>query len=251
MIKIKHIQLEYILLVFINCIMFNKLRFLYCGDTAITVEIGSEITTEINSKVIALYEYLKESKIKGINEVMPAYCSITIFYDPIECDLIGLKVDIENKFQNIKNKTSNIKDVIDIPVIYGGEYGPDLEIVAKYNKLTKEDVIKIHSMETYLVYMIGFTPGFPYLGGMNSKISTPRLNVPRKRILSGSVGIAGNQTGIYPLESPGGWNIIGQTPMELFKPNSDSPVLLTPGNYVRFKPIEEKVYIEFKNKKGA
>ncbi|HHY76979.1 MAG TPA: 5-oxoprolinase subunit PxpB, partial [Clostridiales bacterium] len=132
--------------------------------------------------------------------------------------------------------------VVEIPTIYGGEYGPDIEFVAQHNNLTVDEVIEIHSSRNYLIYMLGFTPGFPYLGGMSEKIETPRLKTPRTKIPAGSVGIAGKQTGIYPIDSPGGWQLIGRTPVKLYDPLADPPVLLNAGDYVRFVPIDEKEY---------
>lgn len=231
--------------------MCEKLRFLLCGDTAITIELGNDINEKINEKVMILYDYLKKSKFKGIKELIPTYRSVTVFYNPIECDLENLKYNIEHKIGNIKNNEKRIRKIIDIPILYGGQYGIDLDNVAKYNNISKEEVIKRHSSKIYLVYMLGFTPGFPYLGGMDERISTPRLKNPRKRVESGSVGIAGNQTGIYPLESSGGWNIIGQTPKKLFKANSDVPVIFNPGDCIKFNPIDEDTFKEIKNKEGA
>jgi KipI family sensor histidine kinase inhibitor len=133
-------------------------------------------------------------------------------------------------------------EVIHIPTLYGGAYGVDLEDVANHNGLTPEQVINIHSGTDYLVYMLGFTPGFSYLGGMSEKIATPRLESPREEISAGSVGIAGKQTGIYPISSPGGWRLIGRTPVQLFNPDRNPAVLLKAGQYVRFEAIDEKEY---------
>lgn len=133
-------------------------------------------------------------------------------------------------------------EIIHIPTLYGGKYGIDLNYVAEYNGLTPQEVIEIHCGTNYLVYMLGFTPGFPYLGGMSERIATSRLESPREKILSGSVRIAGNQTGIYPIDSPGGWRIIGRTPIKLFDINRNPVVLLKAGQYIRFEPIEEDEY---------
>lgn len=222
--------------------MYDTPRFLNCGDTALTIEIGNEISEEINKKIISIYEFLKESSIEGIEELLPTYCALTVFYDPLKCSINSLVETIRNNYSALVSKNEIEERVIEIPVIYGGQYGPDLERVCKHNNLTTEEVINIHCHGKYLVYMLGFTPGFPYLGGMNEKISTPRLEVPRKKILEGAVGIAGAQTGIYPLESPGGWNIIGQTPLKLFNSSLSSPTLLRAGDYVRFMPINEEEF---------
>src|SRR5699024_4926794 len=134
--------------------------------------------------------------------------------------------------------------MVEIPVLYGGDYGPDLDLVAHRNQLSTEEVIRIHSERDYLVYMIGFAPGFPYVGGMDERIEAPRKENPRQSIPAGSVGIAGKQTGIYPFESPGGWQIIGRTPAQLFLPESNPPTLIQPGDRLRFVPIDEAEYVK-------
>lgn len=223
------------------------LRFLFCGETALKIEVGDEISKEVNSKVISLSDFIKLKNIQGIVEIVSTYTAVTVFFEPLVFDVDKFINLIEINIDKVNRKEGLKRNVIEIPVIYGGEYGPDLERVAKYNNISDDEVIKIHSNTEYLVYMIGFTPAFPYLGGMNKKISTPRLEVPRKNIWKGSVGIAGEQTGIYPLESPGGWNIIGRTPIELFKVNSYNPTLIKPGDSVKFIPISEKYYFELLN----
>jgi len=230
--------------------MYDAPRFLNCGDTALTIEVGNEICPEINKKVISLYEFLKESKIRGIEEMLPTYCAITVFYDPLHCDVGALIEAVKSNFSSLTSKEEREERIVEIPVFYGGEYGPDLERVCSHNNLPAEEVINIHCQNKYLVYMLGFTPGFPYLGGMSDKISTPRIEVPRKKIPEGAVGIAGAQTGIYPLESPGGWNIIGQTPLKLFNPSLSSSTLLKAGDYVKFKAISEEEFIEISRRKG-
>lgn len=222
-------------------------RFLFCGETALKIEVGDEISKEINFKVIALSDFIKSKSIRGIVEIVTTYTAVTVFFEPLVFEIDNFINLLESSLDNINYKKDLTKDAIEIPVIYGGKYGPDLERVAKYNNISEDEVIKIHSKTEYLVYMIGFTPAFPYLGGMNKSISTPRLEVPRKKIWKGSVGIAGEQTGIYPLESPGGWNIIGRTPIELFKVNSYNPTLIKPGDSVKFIPISEKYYFELLN----
>ncbi|MGV3465566.1 MAG: 5-oxoprolinase subunit PxpB, partial [Heyndrickxia sp.] len=140
--------------------------------------------------------------------------------------------------------------VVEIPVCYGGDFGPDLETVASMNGLSTEEVIQIHSSAEYTVYMIGFAPGFPYLGGMSEKIATPRLPSPRLKIPERTVGIAGNQTGVYPIETPGGWQLIGRTPIKLFRPQDEVPSLLHAGDKVRFKPISYEEYVEWEGEEG-
>ena len=136
------------------------------------------------------------------------------------------------------------KEIIEVPVLYGGEYGPDIENIASHNNLSVEEVIKIHTSGEYLVYMLGFTPGFPYLGGMDKRIATPRLTTPRTKIPAGSVGIAGEQTGLYPIESPGGWQLLGRTPLNFFDPMKENPFIVTSGQYIKFTAISKKEYDE-------
>lgn len=185
---------------------------------------------------------LESNKIEGIVEVVPTYRSLMIHYDALT---IGYD-DLVKKLKSLEDKLEDISlpepEVIVIPTVYGGEYGPDIENVAQHNGIAVEEVIKIHSSKEYLIYMLGFTPGFPYLGGMDEKIATPRLKSPRTKINKGSVGIAGSQTGIYPIDSPGGWQLIGRTPLKLYEPNREVPILLKAGNYIKFAPISESEY---------
>lgn len=224
--------------------MCKEPKYLVAGEKALVVEFGNKICEEINNKVKAMMIAIERKKIKGIVEILPTYRSLMIHYNPLEIDyeslLRELKV-LENKLDSIRIPLSQ---VIEIPIVYGGVYGPDIHNVAKYNGLIIENVIKIHSSKEYLIYMLGFTPGFPYLGGMDERIATPRIKVPRTKISGGSVGIAGNQTGIYPIDSPGGWQIIGKTPLKLYDPYREPPILLKAGNYIKFTQISEEEYIE-------
>lgn len=155
---------------------------------------------------------------------------------------------LQTKLAELENNLDKVEipqpRIIEIPTLYGGDYGPDLPYVAEHNGITTEDVIKIHCSVDYLIYMLGFTPGFPYLGGMSEKIAAPRLSVPRTKIPAGSVGIAGKQTGIYPIESPGGWQLIGRTPLKLYDPKRQPPIVLQAGDYIRFVPISIDKYNE-------
>ncbi|MBV1820295.1 5-oxoprolinase subunit PxpB [Clostridium cochlearium] len=222
--------------------MYKETKYLTAGDKALTIEYGNEISEDISSKVRSMMVALETNKIDGIVEIVPTYRSLMVHYNPL---IIGYD-DLVNKLKSLENKLEDISlpepEVIEIPTVYGGEYGPDIENVAKHNKITVEEVIKIHSSKEYLIYMLGFTPGFPYLGGMDEKIATPRLKSPRTKITKGSVGIAGSQTGIYPIDSPGGWQLIGRTPLKLYDPNREVPILLKAGNYIKFVPISEKEY---------
>ncbi len=186
------------------------------------------------------------NKVHGIMELVPTYRSLMIHYNPLETDFYKLV----NILKKIEENLSNIKlpapEVIEIPTLYGGDWGPDIENVARYNNITVEEVVEIHTSREYLIFMLGFTPGFPYLGGMDNRIAAPRLQTPRTRIPGGSVGIAGEQTGIYPVSSPGGWQLIGSTPIKLFDPLRENPILLKSGNYIKFKKINELEYEKIK-----
>ena len=214
------------------------------GDTSLAVIFGDEISNEMNEKVRSFDEILENEKIPGVYETVPTYCQITIHYAPEIIRFNGLKDRLEQLLLKSHHAASSHALIIEIPVIYGGEYGPDLEYVAKHNGLSKEEVIKIHSNPEYLIYMLGFTPGFPYLGGMDERIATPRLSSPRELIPAGSVGIAGRQTGVYPMNTPGGWQLIGRTPLTLYDPRNKKPILLDAGMHVRFVPVNQKEYDE-------
>ncbi|MBS7616578.1 5-oxoprolinase subunit PxpB [Candidatus Bathyarchaeota archaeon] len=219
---------------------YTSARFLPFGDNALLVEIGDKITSEINRKVIALNEAIINVHIKGVEELVPTYRSLLIRYNPLETtheQIISRILEIEKILEDMPTETKARKIVI--PVIYGGTYGPDLNYVAKTHGLTEEQVVKLHSERVYRVYMIGFVAGFPYLGEVPDEIATPRLATPRLKVHTGSVGIAEKQTGIYPCEAPGGWQIIGRTPVKLFNHLWQPPALLKPGDMVKFQPITE------------
>lgn len=217
-------------------------RFLLTGDTSVTVEFGNEISTEINAKIRAFNIALQQSKIPGIVETVPTYRSLAVHYDP-EAILYGPLV---KKLKGLLGQLDSIQippsDVLEIPVLYGGEEGPDLEFVAQHAGKTVQEVIDIHTSTEYLIYMLGFTPGFTYLGGMSEEIATPRLKTPRVLIPGGSVGIAGAQTGVYPIDSPGGWQLIGRTPVRMYDPDRATPILPEAGQYIKFYAIDKAEY---------
>jgi len=213
------------------------------GDTSIAVIFGDEISKEMNAKVRTFDAAITKAKIKGIYETVPTYCTITIHYAPEVIRFNELKsIIIDMLDSGTDSDDLGVADVIEIPVLYGGEYGPDLDFVAKHNNLSEREVIEIHSKPEYLIYMLGFTPGFSYLGGMDERIATPRLTSPREKIPAGSVGIAGKQTGMYPMDTPGGWQIIGRTPLPLYNPHAAKPILLDAGMHVKFIPVTEAEY---------
>ncbi|SLK34938.1 allophanate hydrolase subunit 1 [Mycobacteroides abscessus subsp. abscessus] len=206
--------------------------------------------------------YLEKHAFPGYIECVPSYTNVTVYYHPyiiyesyrkttnqsLSPFLIvkSLIEEIVNQLEEVE-KTNN--RMIEIPVCYGGEYGPDIEVVAKYNNLTVDQVIALHSSRDYFVHMIGFAPGFPFLGGMSEKIATPRRSTPRQLIPAGAVGIAGVQTGVYPIATPGGWQLIGQTPIQLFLSNNNPPSLLQAGDIVKFVPISEGEFLNQREEK--
>ncbi|MCI5643238.1 MAG: 5-oxoprolinase subunit PxpB [Peptoniphilus sp.] len=222
--------------------MYDKIKFLTAGDSAIVMEFGNTIEKEINAKISAVVENLKEKKIDGILDILPTYRSILINYDPVKISYSEMVEILKGLNKSNKDNKSDEVRLIEIPTLYGKEYGPDIEFVAENANLSVDEVIKIHSGRDYLVYMMGFMPGFTYLGGLDERIATPRLKSPRLKIEPGSVGIAANQTGMYPLESPGGWQLIGRTPLKLYDDTKEPPVFIQAGDYIRYIPITKEEY---------
>ena len=229
----------------------SDVRYLVSGDSAVCVEFGNEISPEINRKIRAFKIALEKEQIEGIVETVPTYRSLLVVYEP-ETVSFG---ELTKRFGEVMKHIGSVQipppTVVEIPVLYGGEMGPDLEFVAEHNHMTPEEVIRLHASEEYLIYMLGFIAGFPYLGGMNKKIATPRLKSPRVKIEGGSVGIAGEQTGIYPVASPGGWQLIGRTPVKLYDADREKPVLLEAGQYIKFRPVTEEEYKEIEEQAAA
>jgi inhibitor of KinA len=212
------------------------------GDLAIRICFGEEISESIHKRIHQFTSMLDVSKIHGIVEWVPAYNSVAIYYHP---EMISYQklVDTVKKIYYTSTNVSPLQSIVyEIHVYYGGKTGEDLSFIAQYHQLREEEVIALHANKEYLIYMMGFVPGFPYLGGISQKLAVPRLDHPRPRVLAGSVGIGGNQTGIYPSEVPSGWRIIGRTPVKLFDIDNPNPILLSAGNYIKFSPIEWNEY---------
>ncbi|NBG87899.1 5-oxoprolinase subunit PxpB [Isachenkonia alkalipeptolytica] len=222
--------------------MDKAIEYKSAGDHALVAEFGNEISKKINEQVRALAYLLQQEGVKGVTETVPTYRSLMIHYNPLVIDQKSLITELKKREEKLKELKMPPPLITEIPTIYGGAYGPDLEDVAKHAGVSEEEVIQIHSSGEYLIYMLGFTPGFPYLGGMDPRIAAPRLNSPRKKITRGSVGIADAQTGIYSLDSPGGWRLIGWTPVALFDPKGTPPFLLKAGDYIKFCPIDHEEY---------
>ena len=220
----------------------GKVRYLAAGDSSVSVEFGNEISPEINRQIRAFKIAVEKSGIPGIVETVPTFRSLMVTYDPSEISFEQLKKELSGISVEESAGQETPHHVVEIPVCYGGSYGEDLKDVAAHAGLTEEEVIRLHSSVDYNIYMLGFLPGFPYLGGLDPKLFTPRLDNPRTRIPEGSVGIGGEQTGIYPLESPGGWRLIGRTPLKLYDPDREQPFLYQAGDYIRFVPITAEEY---------
>jgi KipI family sensor histidine kinase inhibitor len=212
-------------------------RFLLAGDAALVVEFGDTIDLEINRRVHGLARALTENPLPGLGEAVPSYRSLLVHYDPLHLSHAEVEAFVSEALRGCEDEDLPEPRLVEIPTAYGGEHGPDIEFVAEHNGLTVDEVIRLHSEATYTVYMLGFTPGFPYLGGLPDALATPRLDSPRQRVPAGSVGIAGAQTGVYPLDTPGGWRLIGWTPVVLFDPTCTPPAFLQPGDHVRFVPV--------------
>ena len=220
-------------------------KVLPVGDSAVLVEFGDSIEPEVNDRVYAFAASVTSAGIAGVEELVPTYRSLLVNYDLHKVTYEDLAVRLEDLTQAAEGPAdtgSRGSVIVHIPVAYGGEYGPDLEDVGDHNGLSSQEVIDIHSGTGYRVFMLGFAPGFPYLGGMDERIACPRLQTPRVRVPAGSVGIAESQTGVYPNDSPGGWRIIGRTPVKLFDPNAEPPAAILPGSKVVFDPVSESEY---------
>jgi inhibitor of KinA len=217
-------------------------HILLCGDTGISVEFGNAINLAVNRRVQHLLGRLASRQPPGILGLNPTYRSLFIQYDPWQCSFEHLLLAVEEALAAAEETSATDASLIEIPVCYGGEFGPDLEDVASIHGLRPEEVIGLHCAAVYYVYMIGFTPGFPYLGGLDERLYTPRKKTPRKLVPAGSVAVADRQTGIYPIDSPGGWQLIGKTPLTLFDLERADPFYLHAGDSVRFKPITREAF---------
>lgn len=217
------------------------------GDRAISIDFGQVIDPTINRHIRQTIERIKELQLDGIIELVPTYCALLVEYDAMLYSYSEICNIIEPTLEEgMTNTTNELVTVVEVPTVYGGDFGPDLSFVASHNHLSEDEVISIHSGTDYLVYMLGFIPGFTYLGGMDSRIATPRLSSPRTLIPAGSVGIAGEQTGTYPSDSPGGWQIIGRTPVTMYDMSKAQAALLKAGDYVRYVPIDESEFHRIK-----
>jgi len=216
--------------------------FKLVGDSALVIIFGDMINENINKKVHAVAKAIEHASPEWLVEVVPTYTSVYVYYDPLKISYSQV-IETVKPFLSAEPREEE-KEIIEIPVAYGGTFGPDIAFVAQYNNITIDEVIEIHSKPLYRVYMLGFLPGFAYLGSMDDRIATPRLEKPRLKVPAGSVGIAGKQTGWYAIESPGGWRLIGRTPLKTFDLHKKPPSIVKAGDYVKFVPISEEEFQE-------
>jgi inhibitor of KinA len=222
-------------------------RFQLASDHSLLVTFGAGISRQHHRDVLRLFLLLQQEAMQGIRNLHPAYSSLLISFDPLIIPPREFEAVIRSLVDRIDSVATPEPRRMQIPVCYGPDFAPDLADVATHTKLSPDEVVRLHSSVEYLVYFIGFSPGFPYLGEMPAELATPRLPTPRIAVPAGSVAIGGHQTGIYPLASPGGWRIIGRTPLRLFRPEDTSPTLLRMGDVVIFRPISRQEFEEFTN----
>ncbi len=220
----------------------SSVQLIQASDRSLLVSFGNEISLEHHHNILRLATLLLSDHKPFVLNLHPAYSSLLVSFDPCSTSSVAVKKYLQTILEKIESVSLPAPRTSDIPVCYGDDFGPDLHDVASLNHLSIEEVIRIHSSGNYLVYFLGFTPGFPYMGGLSEKIATPRLATPRTKVPAGSVAIGGNQTAIYPVSSPGGWRIIGRTPLRLFRPTENPPTLLRMGNEVRFTPIPKEEF---------
>jgi inhibitor of KinA len=229
--------------------MYETPLFLPAGDQALVVELGDAIDAGVNRRVHDLAQRVEAVEVAGVVDLIPAYRSLLVQYDATTTSLAALQSSLLKLCSDPGGQPLERPRVVHIPTLYGGEHGPDLPYVAEQCGMTTDEVVRVHSETEYLVHMMGFTPGFPYLGGLDERLATPRLATPRQEIPAGSVGIAESQTGVYPFASPGGWRLIGRTPVTMFDPVGEPPSLLAAGDYVRFTPLQsENDYAEVRGR---
>ena len=217
-------------------------RVVAAGDSAIVVEFEERIDPVVNARTIAFADAVQAANLAGVRDVVPTYRSTAIYFDPLRTDSVALMACVEREAIRPVAPLAAGAAPVRIPICYGGELGPDLEAVAAFAKTGEDEVVRLHASATYRVFMLGFVPGFAYLGIVDDRIAMARRSTPRVRVPSGSVGIAGVQTGIYPAETPGGWQLIGRTPLKPFDPARAVPFLMKAGDAVQFYPIDRAEY---------
>jgi len=217
-------------------------RFQRASDQSLLIYFGQQITLGAHERVRKLLRLLESQPIAGIRNLHPAYCSVQVKFDPLKWRHEQLEEILKQYLGRLQDVTLPAPRQVEIPVCYGGEYGPDLTDVSETHGMTPTQVIELHSSTTYVVYFLGFVPGFAYLGELPEALVTPRLATPRRRVPPGSVAIAGRQTGVYPVATPGGWRLLGRTPISMFRPDQNGFSLLSIGDRVRFTPISQEQF---------
>jgi inhibitor of KinA len=227
------------------------MKIVAASDSSLLVEFGNTVSPQLHARVLALFRAVLAEHDLRIRNLHPGYASLLIDFDPLQLSHdqfiahVQKLIDAETEIRAASSRT------VEIPVCYDAEFGPDLGDVASHNSHSIEEVVDLHASATYFVYFLGFSPGFAYMGGLPEKLRTPRLATPRIRVPAGSVGIAGEQTGVYPIDSPGGWRLIGRTPVRMFDPCANQPSRLQPGDTVRFSPITRPSFVELLKKQSA
>jgi inhibitor of KinA len=221
----------------------TDVRIVQAGDSVLIVELEERIDPAVNAHAIAIADRLQRAAIAGVRDIVPTYRAVAVYFDPLRTSFDALRSTLEREARESVAHVDSDAPPVRIPVCYGGQdLGPDLAAVAAATKLTEPDVVRLHTSATYRVFMLGFVPGFAYMGLVDSRIAVPRHSTPRVRVPLGSVGIAGVQTGIYPAETPGGWQLIGRTPLKPFDPSRPEPFLVKAGDAVKFFEIDRDEY---------
>lgn len=224
------------------------MKIVAASDSALLIEFGNSVSQQMHARVLALFRALLAEGDPRIRNLHPGYASLSIDFDPLRLTHDQLTARVEKLVDAETGVKAVSSRTIEIPVCYDSEFGPDLGDVAAHNNISIEEVIHLHSSAAYLVYFLGFTPGFAYMGGLSEALRTPRVATPRARVAAGSVGIAGEQTGIYPIDSPGGWRLVGRTPVRMFDASANPPTRLQPGDTVRFTAITRPSFEELLKK---
>jgi KipI family sensor histidine kinase inhibitor len=218
------------------------MKVIPASDSSLLIVFGNAISPQLHARVIGLFQALRAKPDPRIRNLHPGYTSVLIDFDPLQTSHEELAEIVAQLTNAAASQDGGRSNVVSIPVCYDAEFGPDLLELANYAKISPEEVIRLHSSATYLVYFLGFSPGFAYMGGLPEKLHMPRLATPRGQVAGGTVGIAGSQTGVYPVDSAGGWRLIGRTPWHLFDPSTDPPTRLQPGDVVRFSAIDRATF---------
>jgi inhibitor of KinA len=223
-------------------LLLSNIRFQPGSDQSLLVQFGQEISLDTHREIVSFLKLLEAEPLDGIVNLHPAYTSVLVKFDSMKFDHAEVEASLGPYLARLREVNLPEPRLREIPVCYGGEYGPDLAEVASIHDLSAEEVIRLHSSATYTAYFLGFVPGFAYLGGLPAQLATPRLPTPRKAVPAGSVAIGGNQTGVYPTATPGGWRLIGKTPLKLFDPASAHSSFFEIGDHVRFIPISAEAF---------